>query len=103
MSYSLKEVQLGFHFPEYEFKEGDIVQHMKYEEYKHIPFMVVRRRFYDERDYRTRAEADNQILTAWFYVIRAVFPDETGYHVTDAVAARYLREWKWELSKQWEL
>jgi hypothetical protein len=102
---SLPQIQLGLHFPEYEFKEGDVVQLLKYDEWRHRPFIVVKRAFYDERPYSVRVEADSDepIYTAWYYVVRALNPDSDGHHDRDAVKPHHLKEWKWDLSVRWEV
>jgi hypothetical protein len=99
-------IQLGFHFPEYEFTEGEVVRLCK-ADLDSMPFIVTRRSFYDERSYMSRANASPEepenLYTAWYYVVKSMYPNERGRYYTDAVNARMLEKWKWAHSDQrWE-
>jgi len=104
--YIRDDIQLGFQFPEYEFTEGEVVRLLR-EDLDHMPFIVMRRSFHDERSYRDRQNAGEEVpehlLTGWYYVIKSLYYFRKERYYTDAVNAEQLERWKWySAQKDWE-
>jgi hypothetical protein len=98
------EIQFGFQFPEYEFTEGEIVRLLR-EDLDHMPFIVMKRSFYDERSYRDRIDdnSPDHLYTGWYYMIKSLTHYRKDRYYTDAVQVEQLEQWKWSMSnKDWE-